>query len=117
MYPATVGDQALLHCAECGGTAYGRDSLMKLQPHGPKAIELSPDERSCKRPPFFEPRKKPPFLICPLCGKKMKEEKLAGGPVDLCGACNALWLDGPKIERLSELIGPYKWKIANAKKR
>ncbi len=105
----------MLHCAECKGVAIGRESMMKLQPYGPKAIELSAEERDYKRPQFFEPRKKPPFLICPLCSKRMAETKLGPLAVDLCGECDALWLDGAKVKGLEELIGPYKWRMAKKK--
>jgi Zn-finger nucleic acid-binding protein len=116
LYPAEITGQPLEHCAECQGLVIGRDAMMKLQPHGPKTIELSAAERDYKRPPFFEPRKKPPFLICPLCGKRMAESKLGPVAVDLCQSCQALWLDGPKTEGFNDLIGPYKWRITNDKK-
>jgi Zn-finger nucleic acid-binding protein len=32
--------------------------------------------------------------------------------VDICEKCSALWLDGKKIEHLTDIIGPYKWKAA-----
>ncbi len=115
LYAASVVDQPALHCAECQGLAIERDPMMKLQPHGAKTLALSPEERGYRRPPYFEPRKKPPFLICPFCSKRMKEEKLGQTPVDLCEACHALWIDAPKMPKFSDLIGPYKWKMSKSK--
>lgn len=112
MYPSSIDTLPLEHCAECQGTVASRETLMKLSPHGAKTMELSADENTYKRPPYFEPRKKPPFLICPLCQKRMKETRLGPMNVELCSACHAMWMDGAKIEHLGELIGPYKWRMA-----
>jgi Zn-finger nucleic acid-binding protein len=115
LFPAQLGGQEMLHCAECKGNAFKREALMKLQPHGEKTLDTGPEARAYKRPPFFEPRKKPPFLICPFCVKRMKETKLGPANVDLCESCQSLWLDGPKLGQLNELIGPYKWRMSKAK--
>lgn len=111
LYPATLAGQPLWHCAECDGTAWPRESMMKLRPDDTqgKLVE-GPEEKEHKTPPYFTPRQKPPFLICPLCGKRMKEGKLGQVAVDICEKCTCLWLDGPKLARFSDLLGPYKWK-------
>ena len=114
-YAAAVADQPAVHCAECGSVAMKREALMKLQPHGAKALQLSPEERDYKRPPFFEPRKKPPFLICPFCSKKMKETKLGAIGLDLCEECSGVWMERPKFEKLNDWLGAYKWKMSKAK--
>lgn len=113
LYAATLAGQPLWHCAECKGTAWPRESLMKLRPDDAKlAVEPGPEERAHKTPPFFTPRQKPPFLICPLCGKRMKEGKLAAVAVDTCEKCTCLWVDGPKSAQFPNLLGPYKWRLA-----
>jgi Zn-finger nucleic acid-binding protein len=111
-YQGIWGGQAVLHCAECNGLALQRAVMMKLQPHGEKVYEKSAAEKDHRKPPYFEPRQKPPFLICVHCGKRMKEHKLAGTAVDICEKCQCLWLDGPKTAKLNDLIGPYKWKMS-----
>ena len=117
IYEAVFADQPVLHCAECKGLAASRDALMKLQPHGAKTLNIGREEREYKRPQYFEPRKKPPFLICPLCMKKMKEIKFGQLTVDLCDECSALWLEASKVEMINDLVGPYKWKMANSGKK
>jgi len=110
-YPATLAGQPLWHCAECGGSAWPRETMMKLRPEDTnQAIVRGEEERTHKTPPYFTPRQKPPFLICPLCGKRMKEDKIAATAVDVCEKCTCLWLDGPKLAKFGDLLGPYKWK-------
>jgi Zn-finger nucleic acid-binding protein len=112
-YPATLAGQELWHCAECDGTAWPRSTLGKLRPDDTKlVIQPGEQERQHKTPPYFTPRQKPPFLICPLCGKRMKETKLAGGAVDLCEKCTCMWLDGPKLPKFGALLSAYKWALA-----
>ena len=85
----------------------------KLRPEDAKqAVQKGEQEARHQTPPYFTPRQKPPFLICPLCGKRMKETKLAGVAVDLCEKCTCLWLDGPKLAKFETLLGPYKWRLA-----
>ena len=115
-YEAALSNLPVLHCAECQGLGVKRESMMKLQAFGPKEIVIGGEERSYKRPPFFEPRQKPPFLICPFCKKRMKGMPLAKVNVDLCEACGALWLADPKMETFNDLLGPYKWKVSKDKK-
>jgi hypothetical protein len=93
-----------------------RENMMKIQAYGPKEIVIGLEERGYKRPQLFEPRQKPPFLICPFCKKRMKENVLAKVSVDLCEACGALWLDGSKTELLNDILGPYKWRMSKDKK-
>jgi Zn-finger nucleic acid-binding protein len=113
IYPATLAGYPLHHCAECEGTAWPRESLMKLRPDDAKLrIERGAEEGEHKTPPYFTPRQKPPFLICPLCSKRMKETKLAQVAVDICEKCTCLWLDGPKGAKFVDLLGPYKYKAA-----
>ena len=111
-YPSQLDGQEALHCAECEGLGLTRKAMMKLQPQGKKELLKGAEERGHKTPPFFEPRKKPPFLICPFCAKRMKLQKFGKIEVDQCEACDAIWLDGPKFPQLAEFIGPYKWRIA-----
>jgi Zn-finger nucleic acid-binding protein len=116
IYRATLAERELLLCEECHGTAWPRETLMKTQPQDAALpIVRGPEGEAHKTPPYFTPRQKPPFLICPFCQKRMKEEKLAGGPVDICEKCTCLWLDGPKNARFKDLLGPYKWKAAKAR--
>ena len=113
IYPATLVDRELLHCAECKGTAWPRETLMKLRPDDAKVpIQLGALEKDHKTPPFFTPRQKPPFLICPCCSKRMKLTKLANTEVDICEKCTCLWIDGPKAGKFAHLLGPYKWRQA-----
>jgi Zn-finger nucleic acid-binding protein len=113
IYPATLAGHPLHHCAECEGTAWPRESLMKLRPDDAKLpIERGKEEDDHKTPPYFTPRQKPPFLICPLCSKRMKETKLGQVAVDICEKCTCMWLDGPKGPQFPNLLGPYKWKQA-----
>lgn len=116
IYDAAISGLAVAHCAECKGMGIKREIMMKIQAFGPKEIMIGLEERGYKRPQFFEPRQKPPFLICPFCKKRMKENVLAKVSVDLCEACGALWLDGPKTELLNEILGPYKWRMSKDKK-
>lgn len=116
-YPAVMAGQEILHCAECEGTAYTREALSKMQPGGRKEIEIGLGEREHQTPPYFEPREKPPFLICPFCKKRMEEKKLAKISVDICTECRALWLDGQKHKFMNDLLGPYKWSTLNESKR
>jgi cytochrome c1 len=90
--------------------------MMKLQPYGPKETVLGADERLHKRPPFFEPRQKPPFLICPFCKKRMKALTFGKFPADLCEVCGALWLEEGKMPYMNDVLGPYKWKVSKEKK-
>lgn len=114
-YPASLAGQELWHCAECDGTAWSRPTLMKLRPdeaHG--VIQVGDLERGHRTPPYFTPRQKAPFLICPLCSKRMKEAKIAAVSVDICEKCSCLWLDGPKLAKFGDLLGPYKWRMTKA---
>ena len=109
-YPATLAGLELWHCAECEGTAWPRATLMKLRPDDAKLpVQRGEAERAHKTPPYFTPRQKPPFLICPLCGKRMRETKLNNVAVDLCEKCDAMWLDGPKAGQFGVVLGRYKW--------
>jgi Zn-finger nucleic acid-binding protein len=112
IYEAALAGLPVLHCAECKGMGLKRESMMKLQPYGPKAVTIGAEERGYKRPQFFEPRQKPPFLICPFCKKKMKGTTLAKFSVDICEECAALWLEEGKVEFLNDIAGPYKWKVS-----
>jgi Zn-finger nucleic acid-binding protein len=112
-YPATLAGRDLYHCAECEGTAWPRETLMKTLPaDAAKPIELGEKEAAHKTPPYFTPRQKPPFLICPYCQKRMKEQKVGGVLVDICEKCDAVWLDGPKAARFQDLLSPYKHKMS-----
>lgn len=111
-YSSLLGEQEVSHCAECKGLGLRREAMMKLQPYGTKELQISREERDHKTPPFFEPRKKPPFLICPFCSKRMKPLKLGKTEMESCEKCDALWLEGPKLVLLNELIGPYKWRAS-----
>jgi Zn-finger nucleic acid-binding protein len=113
-YAGSLAGLEVWHCAECDGTAWSRATLGKLRPDDTKQVLVPGEaERAHKTPPYFTPRQKPPFLICPLCGKRMKETKLAGVSVDLCEKCTCLWLDGPKLPKFATLLGPYKWRLTN----
>jgi len=116
LYEALFGGLPTFHCAECKGMGLKREVMMGLQPYGPKELEIGEEEKKYRRPPYFEPRQKPPFLICPICKKRMKEMSLSKMTVDLCENCNALWLEEPKAKYLNEMLGPYKWKVSKEKK-
>jgi Zn-finger nucleic acid-binding protein len=114
VYKAKIAGREMLHCAECEGSAYPRDTLMKLQALEKKVIDISAEERDYRRPPFFEKRDKPPFLICPFCGKKMAEKRLGQMQADMCTECKALWLDAGKEKHINDILGAYKMSIMNA---
>jgi Zn-finger nucleic acid-binding protein len=116
LYPATLDAQEVLHCAECGGLGVRRETMMKLQPQGKKVLLPGAEERDHKTPAFFEPRQKPPFLICPFCAKRMEALKLGKTELDQCEKCGGIWLEGPKLEMLPEIIGPYKFRVSQSKK-
>ena len=113
IYPAEMAGFEILHCAECEGTAYKRGTIMKLQPQEPKSIKIGEMERSHVTPPYFEKREKPPFLICPFCGKKMTGKKMGQMTVDLCEKCGAIFLERGKEKHINEIIGPYKMQMLN----
>lgn len=115
LYPATLDSHEVLHCAECEGLGVSREVMMKLQPQGKKEVQIGPEERGHKTPAFFEPRKKPPFLICPFCGKRMEAVKMGKTELDQCEKCGAIWLESPKLGMLPDIIGPYKWKAIKPK--
>ncbi len=115
VYPATLDSHEVIHCAECEGLGVSREVMMKLQPQGKKEVQIGPEEREHKTPAFFEPRKKPSFLICPFCGKRMEPVKLGKTELDVCEKCAGLWLEGPKLEMFQDIIGPYKWKVIKQK--
>jgi len=116
IYPGKMGSFDILHCAECGSTAYKKEVLMKMQAGDAKAITTGPLEDNYIRPPFFEKREKPPFLICPFCGKKMTSKKIGQMTVDMCEACSALFLDSGKEKHINDLLGSYKMKVLNNSK-
>ncbi len=116
IYTASLATRELLLCEECKGSAWPRETMMKTTvDDAALPAQRSAEGQAHKTPPYFTPRQKPPFLLCPYCGKRMKEEKLAGGPVDICEKCQCLWLDGPKAGRFKEILGPYKWKMAKGR--
>ncbi len=118
IYPAQLAGRELFLCEECHGTAWPKETMMKTLPQeATQDIQRGSESKAHKTPAYFTPRQKPPFLICPLCQKRMKEEKLAGGPVDICEKCACLWLDGPKLARFKDLLGPFKWKTLKDKER
>ncbi len=116
LYPAALEGQAVLHCAECDGLGFARGTMMKLQPQGKKVVQIGAEERGHKTPAFFQPRPKPPFLICPFCGKRMEALKLGKTELDQCEKCGAIWLEGAKTEMLPEIIGPYKFRASQSGK-
>lgn len=115
LYPALLDGQEALHCAECEGLGIRRDVMMKLQLQGEKTVQTGAEERNHQTPAFFETRQKPPFLICPLCGKRMEAVKLGNTELDQCEKCGGIWLEGPKLGMLKEIIGPYKFRVSQAK--
>jgi Zn-finger nucleic acid-binding protein len=40
------------------------------------------------------------FMHCPKCGLQMQEVKLRGVDVDVCFACNGVFLDSGELEKL-----------------
>jgi Zn-finger nucleic acid-binding protein len=114
IYPAKMGGHDIYHCAECDGTAYKRESLMKMQATDSKSLVKGQREREHVTPPYFEKRDKPPFLICPYCGKKMLAKKLGPMQTDMCEECKAIFLDGEKYLHINEMLGAYKMTVMNA---
>lgn len=114
IYPAKMGGYDILHCAECDSTAYKREVLMKMQVNDVKKISIGSQEREHVTPPYFEKRDKPPFLICPFCGKKMQAKKLGVMQADMCEECKAVFLDGEKYKHINEILGAYKISVMNA---
>lgn len=115
LYHATLDDQEVLHCAECKGIGIRREAMMKLQSQGNKEVQIGAEERQHKTPAYFEPRQKPPFLICPFCAKRMEALKLGKTELNQCEKCGSLWLEEPKLGTLPEIIGPYKFRISQSK--
>ncbi len=113
-YPYKINTYNVIHCEECEGTAVPKDVMMKLQPPEPKKMIRSEISRLHIRPPYFEPRDKPPFLICPFCMKKMIDTKLGPMNVDICEKCGAIWLERGKEKHLNQILGPYKMKRLNS---
>lgn len=46
-------------------------------------------------------RQQPPGPACPRCSAALIELSLIGVPVDLCGDCCGVWLDGGEYQRLT----------------
>jgi Zn-finger nucleic acid-binding protein len=42
------------------------------------------------------------FMHCPKCGMQMQEVKLRGVDVDVCFACNGIFLDQRELEHLTD---------------
>lgn len=114
LYHAKMGGHVIFHCAECGGTAFSREVLMKMQALEPKKFEIGQAERDHVTPPYFEKRDKPPFLICPCCGKKMTAKKFGPMQADMCEECSAIFLEGEKYLHINEILGAYKMSVMNA---
>ncbi|MBP7791857.1 MAG: zf-TFIIB domain-containing protein [Candidatus Goldbacteria bacterium] len=110
IYPAKINGHSVYHCEECEGTAISKETMMKLQPMEPKKLIRSELVKEHVRPPYFEPREKPPFLICPFCRKKMIETKFTNMTVDVCEKCGAVWFDAGKEKHINEILGSYKMK-------
>jgi len=113
IYPGKMNEFDILHCAECGGTAYKREVLMKMRANDEKKLETGEQEKEHQTPPYFEKRDRPPFLICPYCGKKMETKRLGPMQVDVCGECKALFLDGDKYRHINAILGAYKLSMMN----
>ncbi len=110
IYPAKINTHSVYHCEECEGTSVSKEVMMKLQPMEPKKLIPSQLAKEHVRPPYFEPRDKPPFLICPFCRKKMLETKFTNMTVDVCEKCGAVWFDSGKEKHINEILGSYKMK-------
>ena len=113
VYPAHLSVHSVYHCEECEGTAVSKETLMKIQPNENKNIERSQLGRNHLKPPYFEPRDKPPFLICPFCLKKMNETRLGNMKIDICEKCSALWFERGREKHIQDILGPYKMKMLN----
>lgn len=113
MYPGRMAGFEVYHCAECGSTCYKKESLLRIMPQDSKVFERGDAERSHVKPPYFEKRERPPFLICPFCRKKMETKKTGPMQIDVCTECNAVFLDSGKEKYLSDMLGPYKSFIMN----
>lgn len=110
IYPAKINIHNIYHCEECEGSAVSKEVMMKLQPMEPKKLIKSQLAKEHVRPPYFELRDKPPFLICPYCRKKMEETKFSAMIVDICEKCGAVWFDAGKEKYINEILGSYKMK-------
>ncbi|HRU38876.1 MAG TPA: hypothetical protein P5511_03285 [Candidatus Goldiibacteriota bacterium] len=114
LYHGKMAGHVIYHCAECDGTAFKREALMKMQAQDPKKLEIGAAERNHVTPPYFEKRDKPPFLICPYCGKKMLSRKFGPMQADMCEACSAIFLENEKYRHINELLGAYKMSVMNS---
>ena len=82
-------------CAECRGMFVSeRDMTESLGHQGPKEIE---DVARVKLDNV-----KDSALRCPKDGVAMKAVILAGAEIDVCPACNALWLDFGELEKVQD---------------
>jgi ribosomal protein L37AE/L43A len=89
---------------------------MGLRPQGKKEIQVGPKERDHQTPLFFEPREKPPFLLCPFCVQRMETVRLGKTKVDQCEKCGSVWLEEPKLKMLQVLLRFYKYRMSGPKK-
>lgn len=115
VYNAKFDGLGAFYCAECNGLAVPRDTMMKMRPGGKKPVEPAPEAADYRKPPFFEKREKPPFLICPFCGKKMETKKFGQMSLEVCEKCSSLWFDPGKELHVNDILGSYKMKMLNAK--
>jgi Zn-finger nucleic acid-binding protein len=108
IYDAEIAELPILHCAECEGTAYKRETLMRFQPADKKEVKIGVMEKDHQTPPYFEARDRPPFLVCPFCLKRMEQKRLGQMMADICQECRAVWLEGEKSNHINDMLGPYK---------
>ena len=54
------------------------------------------------------------FMHCPKCGQRMQELRLHGVPVDVCFACNGIFLDHGELEQFQKQIAAGKRGIVAA---
>lgn len=57
-----------------------------------------------------------PALTCPACGQGMVEVDAGGVLIDVCGGCNALWLDKGELEQLGGKLPPHSGTPSEAKR-
>ena len=110
---AVANDLDVHHCGRCGGTRILRAQAPRLRQVPAAALRAtltrredagflchdchSPMERDAESCASCRWKN---TLECPDCGKPMHRESAHGVTVDVCGPCQAVWLDHHELESL-----------------
>lgn len=85
-------------CGQCGGLWFARDDLQRLELRAPKGSR-PPSASATGPPPSPSPSAAGARCLCP--GRPvMKPVGRRGVTLDVCPACDGVWLDAGEIERI-----------------